>query len=106
MSALNITKQGDKTTENLNLEIGKKYFVTHINNKKKVKRIYKGTEQRFGNILCFVFTAKVNKDVKCTVTYSKSGDIKFFKWSGVGLNVPNEISIPYYDLRKVEPSIN
>jgi len=86
----------------LNLVIGTAYNVKHINNKQTVRRIFKGTEKRFDLITCYVFTGKVGKNVSLVVEPTKNPDMNFFHWKGVK-HVPNEISIPYYDIRKVEP---
>ncbi|KKN59790.1 hypothetical protein LCGC14_0538800 [marine sediment metagenome] len=72
----------------------RRYKVTHRDNTGKVTkatRIFKWTENRFGSILCFVFTSRVNKDVVAsfandTLTIS-------------GRRIPSsELSIPIYDL--------
>jgi len=73
------------------LQTGSHYFVKHINSKKSVHRIYKYSERRFGNILCFVFSSKTNH--KTNLIKKTDG----YYWQGE--NIPNsEISIPYYDL--------
>lgn len=89
--------------ENINLVIGQPYLVKHFGGQKKVRRIYKGEETGVLNIKRYVFSGKVSKDVKCEVTYSKSGAIKFFQWRGTSKVPAQEVSIPYYDLKVVEP---
>lgn len=66
-----------------------------------VRRIFKGTEQRFAGtelakyMTCYVFTTKVQKGV--TATVKEQGELTFFTFHNVN-NVPNEVVIPHYCL--------
>ena len=94
----NLPKQGIMVVE------GYHYIVEHERpileketnpNPVKARRVYKGEERRFGKILCYVFSSKVDKDVTCKVTSEG------LEWSGKRIPA-SEISIPYYDLLSVE----
>jgi len=69
------------------LKKGKTYRVqfTRTNGSKSnmVKRIFFGTEKRFGEIMCYVFSSRITK--ACNTNKS-------------------EVSIPFYDLKTVEPT--
>jgi hypothetical protein len=89
------------------LEPGKAYLVSHRESPdigrtqvtRKVRRIFKGLEKRFGAIPCAIFTAKVDKATSasynketCTLTIS-------------GKRLPiSEVSIPHYDIVVAEPA--
>jgi hypothetical protein len=64
-------------------ELNKVYLVTHRtwDNKKLVtaKRQFLGTENRFGTILCYVFSSRITKR-----------------------RYASELSIPHYDLKEVK----
>jgi len=69
-----------------NLKEGETYLVqfTRIDGSKsnRVKRLFFGTEKRFGEILCYVFSSRITKTC----------------------NIMSEVSIPFYDLKMVEPA--
>ena len=76
------------------LEPAKRYRVTHRDNDGRqitATRLYKWHEVRFGDILCFVFTSRVNKDVEASFSDNKI--------TMRGKRLPmTELSIPLYDL--------
>lgn len=89
------------------LEPGNTYLVAHRGRSdsrqqgatRKVRRIFKGVEKRFGEISCAVFTSKVNK------TASASFNTETSVLSIRGARVPrSEVSIPHYDLITAEPA--
>ena len=78
------------------LEPAKRYKVTHREGEKTIKatRIFKWPETRFGKILCFVFTSRVDKSVSATFANNKL--------TISGRRIPQqEVSIPIYDLISV-----
>lgn len=75
-----------------NLESGKKYRVKHKGGKSTL-RVFKWTEKRFGEILCYVFTSRVSPDLSAQLN-AVTGEISLS-----GRKVPvTEISIPHYEL--------
>ena len=82
--------------DHLNLIPGKHYFVIHENSKRKVRRIFKKTELRFGNIICAVFTSKIPPQL--TMEVLPDGYVY-----RNGKMPSSELSIPYYDLLTCEP---
>jgi hypothetical protein len=88
-------------------EPGKAYLVSHLlrtdsdkpRATRKVRRIFKGMEKRFGGIPCAVFTCQV--DPSTSATYDKASSTLTFR----GPRVPqSEVSIPHYDLASAEPA--
>lgn len=86
-------------------EPGKAYLVSHLlrtdsdtpKATRKVRRIFKGMENRFGGIPCAVFTRPVDKTI--SATYDKASSTLTFR----GSRVPqSEVSIPHYDLASAE----
>jgi len=63
----------------------------------KVRRIFKGLENRFGSIPCAVFTARVGKDVSATFDAAS----KTLSMSGKRLP-QQDVSIPHYDIASAE----
>ena len=83
-----------------NLAFGETYIVTHKDSSHRnsklhypTKRIFLGTEKRFGDIPCYRFTSRITKKVKT--------EIKDKKLIITGA-VLQEISIPEYDLVNIE----
>jgi len=93
--------------QELELIKGKPYMVKHEHNKQAVRRIFKGTEKRFDEILCYVFTGKVSKKVSVEVKYGLNYDhandegVAFWHWRGAK-HPPSEISIPFYNLKSID----
>ena len=85
----------------IELKNGKKYKVTHRASGGKIataNRIFKWEENRFGSMLCLVFTSRVNKSVKA-IYNEKEGSL-----SMSGTRLPcSELSIPYYNLIEAIP---
>jgi hypothetical protein len=88
-------------------EPGKTYLVSHRETSspgetrvtRKVRRIFKGMEKRFGEIACAVFTSKVDKGT------SASFDKETSTLTIRGKRVPHsEVSIPHYDIATAEPA--
>lgn len=92
----------------LQLQKGKAYLVKHSSSKRMVRRIFKGTEKRFGEITCFVFTGQVKVSTSVILEYGKNYDhqknegVTFWHWKGIK-HPPSEISIPFYNLKEVTP---
>lgn len=65
--------------------------------KRTTRRVFKWTEQRFGEILCYVFTSPIRRSVRVTV-YPPENGIAIS-----GPRVPrSEVSVPHYDLQFCE----
>jgi hypothetical protein len=86
-------------------EPGKAYFVAHRDHtvegvprvSPRVLRIFKGMEQRFGDIPCAIFTAKVTRGT--TATYDEATKTLTIS----GKRVPrSEVSVPHYDIMTAE----
>jgi hypothetical protein len=84
---------------------GKAYLVAHrvtsdsgeLRVTRKVRRIFKGMEKRFGEITCAVFTARVDKDASAFFN-KKNGTMTIS-----GKRVPqSEVSIPHYEIETAE----
>lgn len=93
--------------ENINLTPGKPYKVKFRGGSKTVTRVYRGEETRFDLIKCFVFTSKVKKGVYAEIDIVKDKDgeptgVKFWHWKNSSIVPRQDVSIPYYDLQKVE----
>jgi len=75
------------------------YYVCHNGGKKSVKRMFKGTEKRFNNILCYIFSSRLTKNIDAY--YNEK--TKEFIYSAKSWNeLPSqEVSIPFYDLMKI-----
>lgn len=80
---------------------GQPYMVKHFNGNKTVRRVYRGTEQRFGNIECLVFTSKVGKNVFAEVQENPNG-VTFWKWRNTQTVPAQDVSIPYYDVVTIQ----
>lgn len=85
-----------------NLIEGQPYMVKHYKGEKAVRRIFRGTEKRFGDIDCFVFSSKVKKGVFAEVEHAGNG-VRFFKWKNTQTVPRQEVSIPFYDLIQATP---
>ena len=83
-----------------NLIIGKHYMVK-FRGGKFVRRFFKGTEGRFkGEILCYVFSSKVDKRVR--VEYNQKEKLFYMNCPG-NVSLPaKEVSIPFYDLEGIK----
>ena len=86
---------------------GQAYLVSHLlrtdsdkpKATRKVRRIFKGMESRFGGILCAVFTSQVDKST--SATYDKESATLTLS----GKRLPqSEVSIPHFDLASAEPA--
>lgn len=78
------------------LEPAKRYKIKHREGKRTITatRIFKWIDTRFGSIPCFVFTSRVNKDVKARFENNKL----YIS----GRRIPQqELSIPLYDLLEI-----
>lgn len=65
------------------------------------RRVFKWTEKRFGEILCYVFSSPCRADVKVKVETMQDNAIHL---TISGPKVPcSEVSVPHYDLIHCEP---
>ena len=66
-----------------------------------MRRVFKWTEKRFGEITCYVFTAPVRRGVRVTWNAAESS------LSISGPRVPaSEVSVPHYDIEICERVIS
>ncbi len=83
------------------LKRGQIYRVTHQDmifqfKVTTARRVFKGTEKRFGAIRCYVFSTRINRNV--SISCDKAGTITM-----AGKRLPmQEISIPGYCIKEVK----
>ncbi len=84
----------------LEFKKGKHYLIKTTDNKRFVRRFYKGCEKRFDSILCYVFSSKVSDKVR--VEYKNDC---FYITAPAGHFPAREISIPYYCIKEIKEAI-
>lgn len=76
----------------IKLQPGSAYYIK-IRGGRTVKRIFKHTEKRFGDIICYVFTSRLSGEVRGS--YNPATE----EITLSGKRVPlSEVSVPEYDL--------
>ena len=91
----------------LKLIKGQPYMVKHRGGVKSTRRIYRGEETGVLGINRLVFSAKVKKGVYVVIEEVKDKDgnktgVCFYHWKNTQTVPAQEISIPSYDLIKIE----